>query len=136
MVVTIYIPTRPGHYGRGRQWQSVLSPNARVPWQMRHRVLRQDKEFGRAYWLQAVNSGKAWSTPASLVSIEATLHVLTPNQRRDMDNLVPTLKGIIDGLVLGGCVRDDSIQQVRLSVKVSPVKATEYGVTLRITKEA
>lgn len=82
-----------------------LSLNQRQHWSAKRRIVREVRDF-TALHLQAMRL-----EPVS--HIRVTLHyVPRDKRRRDSDNLVATLKPILDGIVDSGLVADDSPEYV------------------------
>lgn len=82
-------------------WQrQPLSANARLHWAERARVVGAIRTIGKLAARQA--------RIPRLEKFTAELHLLPPdNRRRDQDNLVPTLKALVDGLIDAGIADDD-----------------------------
>ena len=97
---TIHINGLPGYSAARR---AVLSPNARVHWRHRHAVLKADKLRTliacRAAGMGDLNLQKA--------HVEVVIRYRT-HQRRDYDNQVGLLKGVMDGMVAAGVLADDN----------------------------
>jgi hypothetical protein len=102
---------------RRRRWvlglpytRPPLSANRRQHWSPAHRDFREVRDD--LFYL-----GKRWAAAANLVGVgraDVTL-IWYPgtNRRADSDNLAPTLKPILDGLVRAGVWADDASRFIR-----------------------
>ena len=80
-------------------------------------------------WREAGKAAAAFSTAprmTGLVRIVATVHI-SDNRRREVSNLFPTFKAIVDGFVDAGLIEDDSDRFV-----IGPDPRRGYDVDTRI----
>ena len=79
----------------------------------------------------AIQSAK----PTPIVGADVTLHWLIPTRgRRDSDNLGPTLKAVLDALVLEGVLPDDSWVHVpRSGHEIHPPTGEPAAMWLELT---
>ena len=126
---------RPGYEWRVRrqEWVPVLTLNGRAIWQVQKRVHDEDAQDAYYAWMDARNSGRAWETPAQRVGVHITYHVRARRRHRDFDNAQSLSKGLLDGLVQAGCVVDDSMEHLTLTVDWE--QAPDYSVTVVVKKE-
>lgn len=83
-----------------------LSMNDRMHWGRRNALAQQWKDA--VYWWARSNGLPKLLPPCML---RVTFPV-TDRRRRDGDNPAPTVKAIVDGLVLAGCWSDDTPEWV------------------------
>ena len=102
----------------------ILSPNARAHWAKLSRAKRSARV--QAYWLARAEKPSI-SSAAPLVSIE----FLPPdNRRRDLDNLIASMKAALDGIAEAmGC--DD--HTFRLAAKMGEAKPPHGAVIVTVT---
>jgi len=111
-----------------------INSNYRNGWR-RHAVLVK-------WWRQTAHwHAKAMGLPTGLarVHIEAVF-AFRDNRRRDVHNLMPTVKAVVDGLVDYGLIPDDSTRyllgpDLRVGEKLPSGRWMDHGVlTLRISQ--
>ena len=105
-----------------------LSPNARVHWAVKAKatkVLRAE-----VYWLAWEEHIQGPPMEQAVISYEFTV---TSKRRRDLDNLVASMKAAQDGLVDAGVIRADDSQHLRLG-KVSLVVGKEAKTTITVER--
>ena len=131
MTVTLSINGWPGHLPvTPTRWRTVLSPNGRVHWRDKHACMKKDLE---AVLWAARSYGSALPTEPW---IEATVTIdlyLRTKGRRDADNLLASLKGVLDGIVQAGLIRDDDMDTIgvpTVRVHVDPARAYSYEITV------
>lgn len=79
-----------------------LSLNDRMHWGRRHSLSKAWRDA--VYWWAHANA-----LPRNLPACELRVTFpVTDRRRRDSDNPAPTVKAIVDGLVLAGCWPDDT----------------------------
>jgi len=111
-----------------------INSNYRNGWRRAAQLTKSWREL--AHWY-----AKAEKLPTGLarVHIEATLQ-FRDNRRRDVHNLMPTLKAVVDGLVDYGLIPDDSTRyltgpDLRVGEKLPGGTWKDHGLlTLRITE--
>jgi crossover junction endodeoxyribonuclease RusA len=87
-----------------------MSLNDRTHWRVKAKHTREIRDYVREW---------AWFTVPACSAAEVELHyVPRDRRRRDLDNLIPTLKPAIDGLVDAGVVPDDTPEYVRWTVHI------------------
>lgn len=99
----------------GRMW--VLDLGHHRPASLNDRVHWSERARGARWWRQVTWAvcRAAGVPPLGRASVE--LHVTPPDRRRrDQDNLVATLKPVLDGLVDAGVVPDDTPEHVEYGV--------------------
>lgn len=97
----------------------LLSLNGRDHWAKRNRITQDIKD---AAWAMAMRAAVAGKVPA-FQRAEITVTYQPPDKRRrDPDNLAPTGKAAIDGLVLAGILPDDNSKHVAaVRYEIGPV---------------
>lgn len=99
---------RPGYrrtvYG---QWLAVLSGNSRSHHMEKHRIKQRDDEAVYLLSLSLMPRCPMFTRPF----VRFDLH-MTGNPRRDFDNQVGLIKGLLDGLTRGGVIADDSMDVI------------------------
>ena len=89
-----------------------LTLNGRYHWRKRAAVSKDLREhIAREVW------GKTWPTTCEHIRVELHYHPRDA-RRRDADNLVPTLKPCIDGIVDSGLIPDDTPEYVTWTAPV------------------
>ena len=83
----------------------ALSPNARVHWAHKARVVKEHREFAWAIAMLAISPGRKpkWERAEA----EATFYWPT-RHRRDRDNAAASLKAYWDGIADAGVLADDA----------------------------
>ena len=110
-----------------------LPPSANVL----HRMNRYDWGRLRAQWKadtyltakDAVNRQR-WVAPRLKAHVKVLFH-FEDRRRRDPDNYTAGLKGVLDGLVEAGVIRDDDFASIVLSVDAK-FAAKEPGLTIEV----
>lgn len=93
----------------------LLNANQRLHWAVKN---RRAQDLKRAAWAASKN-GKVLSTDKASITVE---YQPPDRRRRDADNLAPTGKACIDGLVLAGVIPDDDHTHVTsVSYTIGPV---------------
>lgn len=109
-----------------------LSLNDRLHWRVKAEKVAELRQMG---WGLA----KHHKLPKGMQRIRVTL-IYRPRdrRRRDVDNLVATLKPLIDGLVDARIVRDDTPEHIQLDMPRigEPTKDVRQRFTLRIEQLA
>lgn len=84
--------------------------NSRRDW---HVVARDNAQWKRDATLVGVNAvnGTRWRAP-DRVALTVTFLLPDTSHRRDWDNLVGSIKPLLDGLVDAGVMRDDSLASI------------------------
>jgi crossover junction endodeoxyribonuclease RusA len=84
-----------------------LSPNARVHWAVKHKAAKEANSLG--YW----EAYKAWDTDKKFGDSIVAQYTLHPpdKRRRDLDNLLSSLKHATDGVFVAIGADDSCIQQ-------------------------
>lgn len=119
-----YLEGRPGHkrvvLPSGKlSWESVLSHNSRPGhWGEQRRV----KEHDEGMVAMAVRSFRP-PAPLTKAKVLIVMH-WHGRHRRDPDNMGGLMKGVLDGLVSGGVLADDSFDVIR-----------EYGIGMAPTQQ-
>ena len=94
------------------------SPNARVHWRVKADAAR---EFGSTVFYCAVDARNRTGEPSKWKNLDhakVSVTFMLPNKRRrDLDNLIASMKSGIDSLVRCGIITDDSAGHVKLSYK-------------------
>jgi crossover junction endodeoxyribonuclease RusA len=107
------------------------TPNRRLHWAAKARSNAEWRRWTKLAALAAIrSSGMADEYPLRSVLVEPTFYFPT-NRRRDEDNLLASLKPVLDGLVDAGVVDDDSRERLRLLspiVRIAPRKAVRLRV--------
>ena len=110
-----------------------LSPNSRAPW-------RAKAQETAAYRRQA-----GWLARMAMVAKEPGTFPLTPpvtatvtftlknRRRRDLDNLLASIKAVWDGIVDAGLLKDDDA--FSLHIVLAPVVVGAAGVSIRLEEE-
>lgn len=124
MPYTLSIKGRPGHIEKRRVskktgnvsigWVQVIRQSPKHHWSEIARCKKKDEE---AVWA-AVNSIGApakFKTPVTKCLIKVVIYVTTHRQR-DNDNMVVTLKGVLDGLVRAGVIADDNTDVIGVPI--------------------
>ena len=86
-------------------------PNTHQLWRIKHRRYAPIRD-SLAWQVRAVRPQE----PLQHVHVVVTL-VRTSGPPRDPDNAVASVKGLLDGLVIGGLVVDDSAEHMSLGVR-------------------
>lgn len=112
-----------------------LSPNARVHWARKAKVIAAYRQW--CGWAARVgDTGFLLPSLTLKPPVEATVTFVLPDKRRrDMDNLLASLKPMWDGLVDAGLLGDDSHDKLRLSAPQVRVEKGQQYVELAL-KEA
>ena len=97
-----------------------LSPNARLSWQAKRRVVA---DYRRTCGLLALNvrrdlERQGMKFPLRVPVTATVTFVLTSRARRDMDNLLASAKALFDGVVDSGLLADDDCWSLRLAMAV------------------
>jgi Holliday junction resolvase RusA-like endonuclease len=106
---------------QGREWVLTLpylapplTLNQRMHWAPRNRITQEIKQ---AVYVLA----HGVNLPQDLERVTVTLHWRpATNRKRDNDNLAPTLKAAIDGLVWYGLVQDDNTDHLTSATVIDP----------------
>ena len=101
-----------------------LSPNARLSWQAKRRVVA---DYRRACMVDALNvrrdlQRQGMKFPLRVPVTATVTFVLTSRARRDMDNLLASAKALFDSIVDAGILEDDDCWSLHL------VMAVELGL--------
>jgi hypothetical protein len=103
-----------------------LSLNGRMHWAKERRIKADLRWTAR---ILALNYG----IPRGLEHVNITLiYVPAVMRRRDEDNMIPTLKPIVDGLVDYGLVPDDTHQHVHTQCRIEPRGIRDPGLYIDI----
>lgn len=105
-----------------------LAANQRYQWYVRARLTKQVRGDALDRAEHIPHLGKC--------SVLLTWHV-TDRRRRDVDNIVPTLKAMCDGLVDAGVVEDDTpefMQKLMPAIELIPKEFGPAYMTLRVEK--
>lgn len=121
---------------QGRGWtiplpypRPPLNLNQRMHWAPRNRLTQQIKS-------DAHTLARYGKLPKGLDRVRIVLHWQpTTERRRDNDNITPTLKAAIDGLVQYGLVADDDSTHVESATVIEP-RAAKAAVWLTIEDAA
>lgn len=129
---TATIPGRPGHLLTRSGWLRVLTPNGRAHWRQKAKCMRKDKEA--VYVAVRSLGGSSRDSPAlTHAHVKVTFYV-TVAARRDADNLLSSLKGVLDGLVDAGVLVDDSLDVIGMpEIAVVVDKARAYSYEIEVT---
>lgn len=107
------------------------TPNRRLHWAAKARSTKEWREWSRIATLAALrSSGIADEFPLRKVVVEPTF-IFTTNRRRDDDNLIASLKPVLDGIVDAGVVDDDSRDRLSLATPIVRI-GRRKAVRLRI----
>ena len=99
-----------------------LNLNYRMHWRERARITRQVRDAARILTLAKLR----WAEP-SRIEVELSYQP-RDNRRRDVDNLIATLKPVCDGIVDAGLVPDDTPEFMgKRMPKILPAKKGEGG---------
>jgi len=131
---------RPGHLQqsgynsrtkrRTTKWKPVLHPNARIHWTERAKCMHKDKNTVYAA-SRAAGAPPRPVKPYEKARVDIAM-LVTTHTRRDRDNLMSSVKGVMDGLVMAGILVDDNIEVVdgpHVSVTVGECYGYEVIVT-------
>jgi hypothetical protein len=129
---TLTVRGRPGYLQDSRgAWKRVLSPNARPHWGSRAEAMRKDSE---AIWAAARTRGAPPRPPCPFQHASVSVELVVPvNRRRDAENTLSTLKGVMDSLVRLGIIVDDDLATIGMptvTIVVDKARAYEYTVTV------
>ncbi len=109
-----------------RDWlPEPLSNVSADHWRKRERKLKAAQVM---VWASAKQAGLVPVVGRALVHIELVFPV---KRRRDADGLHSRIKGVLDGLVRGGWIEDDSIDHIDLRVSavvMHGIKATRISL--------
>lgn len=87
-----------------------LSMNDRLHWARRQELTKAWKDA--AFWWARSNGLPSRKVGDSVPMYVRVTFPVTDKRRRDSDNPAPTVKAIVDGLVLAGCWPDDTPEWV------------------------
>jgi hypothetical protein len=103
-----------------------LNLNGRMHWAQERRIKTDLRAVGHALAVYH-------RIPRGLEHVNITLvYVPTVNRRRDEDNMMPTLKPLVDGLVDYGLVPDDTHQHVHTQCRIEPRGIRDPGLYIDI----
>ena len=109
MTLTITIPGLP---------PVACSPNARLHWAAKAQAA---SAWGSTVFYQAVDARNRTGAPEKWKNLDGAkvnvTFVLSNHRRRDLDNLIASMKSGIDSLVRCGILKDDSAGHVTLTYK-------------------
>lgn len=86
-------------------------PNVRVKYHWRKRA-QVDKQWKSLVHLMVINQMARHQIEAIPHAVVSITHYLPDKRRRDADNLRASTKNVMDGLVAGGLIRDDSLEEI------------------------
>ena len=107
-----------------------LSPNVRThPWNL----IRHKRIYRHACKVDSLNVRRGYETVMTFplpppVQMHLTF-VVTTKRRRDLDNLIASMKSGIDGIVDAGLIRDDSADDLSITADVELGEGPCVGVT-------
>src|SRR5690606_18032878 len=87
---------------------SALSPNARLPWQVKKGYTATYRQSCKVEALKVVNRAPRGTYPLQPPVKASVTFVLTSQRRRDMDNLIASIKACMDGIVDARVIPDDN----------------------------
>jgi len=82
-----------------------LNPNARVHWSEKARCTNEFRAYTKFYALEQTRFARPCLEKAS---VKVTLVIPRNRRKRDIDNLIASLKPAIDGCIDAGIIRDDN----------------------------
>jgi Holliday junction resolvase RusA-like endonuclease len=113
------------------------NPNARLHRMAGARIRKEFRRWSQMAALSAISdSGHADDFPLERARVEATFFFKT-KRRRDEDNLIASLKPLIDGLVDAGVLVDDDLSRLSLAtpeVRVVAKSPRYEGVRLFVVE--
>jgi Holliday junction resolvase RusA-like endonuclease len=113
------------------RWKRVLSPNSRVHW--RERSIVHAKDVTDVMWAARAVQTMLPKEPMKHATVDIEL-IVTTGGRRDADNFLASCKGILDGIVQAGIIKDDDMDTIG-TASIRIIVAKERGYSYRITIE-
>ena len=107
----------------------VLSPNGRVHWRTKYAAAQSMKNDVMALVMEQGRPASPF--PKALLTIRWEAK---DNRRRDLDNLLASMKPALDGLVAAGVLEDDSAMRLRVGLEYVG-KCSENATVMTVKKE-